>query len=110
MIKGPPQTSVLDDADFIRENYTSYFSSFNILHKDLDEVRFLVCPVGDAARNVTVSMSRQCYRVTADSALTPSNLVGDQFESFEQLLRAVMGDAAFSNLVLQLTINKLVDS
>jgi hypothetical protein len=50
MIQGDPQTTVLDDIEFLKENYKVYFSALEILQKSEECVKFRISPVDDPLR------------------------------------------------------------
>ena len=58
------------------------------------------------ARIVSVELNRQCYRVLGDSDPS-SEAMGMMYESFEQLVKGIMGDQKFSDHLLHLMLSKL---
>lgn len=54
----------------------------------------------------TIELSRNCFTIKGDSLLG-SNICESEHESFEHVLRAIMGDIEFSNMLLNLVADKL---
>lgn len=54
----------------------------------------------------TIELSRNCFRIKSDSLLG-STICESEHESFEQVLKAIMGEIEFSNMLLNLVADKL---
>jgi len=50
MIQLPPDSSVLDDIEFIQKNYGDYFNYLRVTEKAAQYVRFELSPVNDPKR------------------------------------------------------------
>ena len=113
----PPLTTILDDADFLRENYHQYFMNFVFLERTENFVKFSIEPIGNPGRLVTVELNRMCFRIVRDT-LENSGIEGKEYvriskralfrlESFEQVLQFIMGGKAFTDHILKLAIEKM---
>lgn len=91
---------VLTDVRHIQQHYSDYFHSLVITEEQPlgndPHVSFIVTPVNNAQRKVTVKLSRTAaYQIVSDS-LSASNIVGTSHESFEQVMVAIMGPSQFT--------------
>ena len=97
---------VLNDVKHIQQHYSEYFYSLAITEEQPvgndPHVTFIVTPVNNAQRMVTVKLTRTAaYQIVSDSLLG-SNIVGTSHESFEQVMVAIMGPSQFTALLSSL--------
>ena len=60
----------------------------------------------NVCRTLLVEMNRHCYKIASDSSGHDA-LLGSEHESFEELVKAVMGGPEFSNHLMKLVADKL---
>ena len=81
MISGPPQTTILEDVDFIKSNYIEYFEELVIEGRSDEIVEFYIRPIGDRSRKVAIELNRHCYKIVGDSE--KSQTIGNEYESLD---------------------------
>lgn len=92
----------MDDVLFIQKNYQDYFESLVILpNSEQDTVLFRLILKG-GTKPVDVALSRAGYQILD----RPESLL---IESFEGVLKDLMGPVAFSNMIYSLVSRRITN-